>query len=212
VASPRAECWLLVPDRYDVADFLVHPDRPALKRCFATSKPQGRCPYWSTKIDGCPVADDFSRRSELFDEHKVYFCFGTQSFQYHYVDGPLTLNSCSPLAHSDVEGIGERIRDKFAASPASEHVMARLGAAGPTMSDRKCSSMRLMPGLFARLFSGSSSRLSHHVWPATHRKNIRNKYGTCIDNGHALHTLNNPVYSRSRPQSLSYPVRHVAPS
>src|ERR1700709_2648856 len=59
---------------------------------------------------------DFSRLVEVFDQHKVTFVSVTQSFNTTTSMGRLTLNMLLSFAQFEREVIGERIRDKFAAS------------------------------------------------------------------------------------------------
>src|SRR5450432_3875755 len=59
---------------------------------------------------------DFSRLVEVFDQHRVTFVSVTQSFNTTTSMGRLTLNILLSFAQFEREVIGERIRDKFAAS------------------------------------------------------------------------------------------------
>src|ERR1700719_1654994 len=118
VASQRAEGWILVPDRYDDGGFSGGTlERPALKRL--------RADIEASKVDVVVVFRidrlsrslmDFSRLVEVFDQHKVTFISVTQSFNTTTSMGRLTLNVLLSFAQFEREVIGERIRDKFAAS------------------------------------------------------------------------------------------------
>jgi site-specific DNA recombinase len=59
---------------------------------------------------------DFAKLVELFDEHKVSFVSVTQSFNTTSSMGRLTLNVLLSFAQFEREVIGERVRDKVAAS------------------------------------------------------------------------------------------------
>lgn len=59
---------------------------------------------------------DFARLVELFDEHDVSFVSVTQSFNTTSSMGRLTLNVLLSFAQFEREVIGERVRDKIAAS------------------------------------------------------------------------------------------------
>ena len=59
---------------------------------------------------------DFAKLVELFDEHEVSFVSVTQSFNTTSSMGRLTLNVLLSFAQFEREVIGERIRDKIAAS------------------------------------------------------------------------------------------------
>jgi site-specific DNA recombinase len=59
---------------------------------------------------------DFAKLIELFDAHDVSFVSVTQSFNTHSSMGRLTLNVLLSFAQFERELIGERVRDKIAAS------------------------------------------------------------------------------------------------
>src|SRR5436305_8831075 len=118
ILSQRAEGWLLVPDRYDDGGFSGGTlERPALKRL--------RRDIEAGKVDIVVVYKidrlsrslmDFARLVEVFDRHNVTFVSVTQSFNTTTSMGRLTLNVLLSFAQFEREVIGERIRDKFAAS------------------------------------------------------------------------------------------------
>ena len=59
---------------------------------------------------------DFAKLVEVFDRNSVTFVSVTQSFNTTTSMGRLTLNILLSFAQFEREVIGERIRDKFAAS------------------------------------------------------------------------------------------------
>ena len=59
---------------------------------------------------------DFAQMVQVFDEHDVSFVSVTQHFNTKDSMGRLTLNILFSFAQFEREVIGERIRDKFAAS------------------------------------------------------------------------------------------------
>jgi DNA invertase Pin-like site-specific DNA recombinase len=59
---------------------------------------------------------DFAKLVELFDQHEVSFVSVTQSFNTTSSMGRLTLNVLLSFAQFEREVIGERVRDKIAAS------------------------------------------------------------------------------------------------
>ena len=59
---------------------------------------------------------DFAKLVELFDQHDVSFVSVTQSFNTASSMGRLTLNVLLSFAQFEREVIGERVRDKIAAS------------------------------------------------------------------------------------------------
>src|SRR3954464_6996610 len=139
VASQRAEGWLLVPDRYDDGGFSGGTlERPALKRLMADIE-QGRVDVVVVyKIDRLSRSlMDFARLVEVFDRTGVTFVSVTQSFNTTTSMGRLTLNVLLSFAQFEREVIGERIRDKFAASRAKGMWMGGWAPLGYDVKDRK---------------------------------------------------------------------------
>ena len=120
IASQRAEGWVLVRDRYDDGGFSGGTlDRPALKRLLADIE-QGLIDVVVLyKIDRLSRSlMDFAKLVETFEAHGVTFTSVTQSFSTTTSMGRLTLNILLSFAQYEREIIGERIRDKVAASKA----------------------------------------------------------------------------------------------
>ena len=118
VASQRAEGWVAVRDRYDDGGFSGGTlDRPALKQLLADVEAGLVDVIVVYKIDRLSRAlMDFSKLVEIFDRHDVTFVSVTQSFNTTTSMGRLTLNILLSFAQFEREVIGERIRDKVAAS------------------------------------------------------------------------------------------------
>ena len=72
---------------------------------------------------------DFAKLIELFEPHSVSFVSVTQSFNTRSSMGRLTLNVLLSFAQFERELIGERVRDKIAAS---KRKGIWVGRAGPT--------------------------------------------------------------------------------
>ncbi|MDX2200028.1 MAG: recombinase family protein [Phycisphaerae bacterium] len=118
IASQKTEGWLCNPDRYDDGGFTGgNMERPALKRLLADID--------AGKIDCVVVYKvdrlsrslmDFARIVEIFERHQVSFVSVTQHFNTTHSMGRLTLNILLSFAQFEREIIGERIRDKIAAS------------------------------------------------------------------------------------------------
>jgi DNA invertase Pin-like site-specific DNA recombinase len=120
ILSQRQEGWTLVCDRYDDGGFSGGTlERPALQRLLRDIE-QGRVDVVVVyKIDRLSRSlMDFSRMVETFEAHGVTFVSITQSFNTTTSMGRLTLNILLSFAQFEREVIGERIRDKFAASRA----------------------------------------------------------------------------------------------
>ena len=131
LSSQRAEGWVLVPDRYDDGGFSgATLERPALRRLLADIE-AGRVDIIVIyKLDRLSRSlMDFVKLIELFDQHDVTFVCVTQSFNTTTSMGRLTLNILLSFAQFEREVIGERIRDKFAASQGARNVDGRKGAA-----------------------------------------------------------------------------------
>src|SRR4249920_2696924 len=80
---------------------------------------------------------DFSRLVEIFDRHNVTFVSVTQSFNTTTSMGRLTLNILLSFAQFEREVIGERIRDKFAASRRKGMWLGGYVPLGYDVRDRK---------------------------------------------------------------------------
>ena len=118
VASQKAEGWVLVPDRYDDGGVSGGTlERPALKRLLAEIEAGNVDIVVVYKIDRLSRSlMDFARLVEVFDRKSVTFVSVTQSFNTTTSMGRLTLNVLLSFAQFEREVIGERIRDKVAAS------------------------------------------------------------------------------------------------
>jgi len=148
IASQRAEGWTLVADRYDDGGFSGGSlDRPALKRLLAGPKatPEGRYIERGLvdvvvvyKIDRLSRSlMDFAKLVEVFDAHEVTFVSVTQSFNTTTSMGRLTLNILLSFVQFEREVIGERIRDKVAASKARGMWMGGKVPLGYRLENRK---------------------------------------------------------------------------
>jgi site-specific DNA recombinase len=214
VASQRAEGWLLVSDRYDDGGFSGGTlERPALKRLLADIE-AGRVDVVVVyKIDRLSRSlMDFSRLVEVFDRHNVTFVSITQSFNTTTSMGRLTLNVLLSFAQFEREVIGERIRDKFAASRRKGMWMGGWAPLGYEVRDRKLvvneEDAKLVRSIFQRfLKTGSATILARQLI----QEGVRNKYGKLIDKGILYKLLNNPVYiGEAVHKGVSYPGEHDA--
>jgi DNA invertase Pin-like site-specific DNA recombinase len=139
VASQRAEGWTLVHDRYDDGGFSGGSlDRPALKRLLADIERGLVDVVVVYKIDRLSRSlMDFAKLVEVFDAHEVTFVSVTQSFNTTTSMGRLTLNILLSFAQFEREVIGERIRDKVAASKARGMWMGGYVPLGYRVENRK---------------------------------------------------------------------------
>ena len=214
VASQKAEGWLLVPDRYDDGGFSgATLERPALKRLLADIE-AGRVDVVVVyKIDRLSRAlMDFAKLVEVFDRNNVTFVSVTQSFNTTTSMGRLTLNILLSFAQFEREVIGERIRDKFAASRKKGIWMGGWAPLGYDIKDRKllvneseAASVRTLFERFLRV--GSMTKLV----VALRSEGMITKGGKLIDKGYVYRILNNRVYmGEAVHKGTAYPGEHQA--
>jgi site-specific DNA recombinase len=214
VASQRAEGWLLLSDRYDDGGFSGGTlERPALKRLRRDIEAGGVDVVVVYKIDRLSRSlMDFSRLVEVFDQHNVTFVSITQSFNTTTSMGRLTLNVLLSFAQFEREVIGERIRDKFAASRRKGMWMGGWAPLGYEVRDRKLvvneEDAKLVWSIFQRfLKTGSATILARQLV----QEGVRNKYGKLVDKGMLYKLLHNPVYvGEAVHKGVSYPGEHDA--
>jgi site-specific DNA recombinase len=118
IKSQAGEGWRLVGDHYDDGAFSgASLERPALQRLLADAR-GGRINIVVVyKVDRLTRSlADFAKLIELFETHSVSFVSVTQSFNTRSSMGRLTLNVLLSFAQFERELIGERVRDKIAAS------------------------------------------------------------------------------------------------
>jgi site-specific DNA recombinase len=118
IKSQAHEGWRLVPDRYDDGGLSgASLDRPALQTLLADIRAGKVNTVVVYKVDRLTRSlADFAKLVELFDQHGVSFVSITQSFNTTSSMGRLTLNVLLSFAQFEREVIGERVRDKIAAS------------------------------------------------------------------------------------------------
>src|ERR1700683_99024 len=118
IKSQTGEGWRLVKTAFDDGGFSGGTmERPGLQQLLAGIR-QGLIDVVVVyKVDRLTRSlADFARIIELFDSHRVSFVAVTQQFNTTTSMGRLTLNVLLSFAQFEREVIGERIRDKVAAS------------------------------------------------------------------------------------------------
>ena len=211
-SGPRAGSWS--PTATTMAGFSGGTlERPALKRLLADIEAGKVDVVVVYKIDRLSRSlMDFSRLVEVFDRQHVTFVSVTQSFNTTTSMGRLTLNVLLSFAQFEREVIGERIRDKFAASRKQGMWMGGWAPLGYEVRDRKLvvneDDAKLVRSIFQRfLKTGSATILARQLI----QEDVRNKYGKLIDKGILYKLLNNPVYiGEAVHKGVSYPGEHVA--
>ena len=118
IKSQAHEGWRAIPGRYDDGAFSgASLDRPALQQLLAEVRASKIDIVLVYKVDRLTRSlADFAKLIELFDAHGVSFVSVTQSFNTSSSMGRLTLNVLLSFAQFERELIGERVRDKIAAS------------------------------------------------------------------------------------------------
>jgi site-specific DNA recombinase len=208
VSSQRAEGWLLVPDRYDDGGFSgATLERPALKRLLADVEAQKVDVVVVYKIDRLSRAlMDFAKLVEVFDRNEVTFVSVTQSFNTTTSMGRLTLNILLSFAQFEREVIGERIRDKFAASRRKGIWMGGWAPLGYDIKDRKLIINDRESDLVRSIFT----RFARGVPAQQLIKALANKQGKPIDKGYLYRVLNNRVYlGEAVHKGTSHPGEHA---
>jgi site-specific DNA recombinase len=205
---------LLLDDRYDDGGFSGGTlERPALKRLMADIEARRVDIVVVYKIDRLSRAlMDFAKLVEVFDRTGVTFVSVTQSFNTTTSMGRLTLNVLLSFAQFEREVIGERIRDKFAASRKKGMWMGGNVPLGYAVKDRKLvineTEAALVRSLFTRFAKlGSCTKLVRELAS----EDVRNRYGKLIDKGALYHLLKNRVYvGEAVHKGTAYPGEHQA--
>ncbi len=214
IASQKSEGWVATRDRYDDGGFSGgNLDRPGLKRLLADIDDGLIDVVVVYKIDRLSRAlMDFSKLVEVFDRNGVTFVSVTQSFNTTTSMGRLTLNILLSFAQFEREVIGERIRDKVAASRKRGIWMGGYVPLGYDVQDRKLVINEAEAASVRRIFErfvelGSATMLAKEL----RREGFRSKQGTLIDKGYLYRVLRNRVYrGEAVHKGKAYPGEHEA--
>jgi site-specific DNA recombinase len=207
IKSQAHEGWRLVPDRYDDGGLSgASLDRPALQKLQADVRGGKITIVVVYKVDRLTRSlADFAKLVELFDQYGVSFVSITQSFNTTSSMGRLTLNVLLSFAQFEREVIGERVRDKIAASKRKG-----LWVGGPVPLGYRCLDKKLeivpeeaevVRAIFSRYLDlGSMGALIAEL----DRQGIRTKINGCRDGrksggirfgvGSLAHLLKNRFY------------------
>ena len=214
ILSQKPEGWIAVADRYDDGGISGGTlERPALKRLIADIEFGKVDVVVVYKIDRLSRSlMDFAKLVEVFERRGVTFVSVTQSFNTTTSMGRLTLNILLSFAQFEREVIGERIRDKVAASRRKGMWMGGYVPLGYRVENRKllvneeeAASVRLIFERFVKL--GSIKLLMRELQAA----NIRSRRGYMLDKGALYKLLNNRVYiGEAVHKGEAYPGEHEA--
>jgi len=224
IQSQKSEGWMLVGDRYDDGGFSGGTmERPALQRLLRDVEAGAVDVVVVYKVERLSRSlTDFARIVEVFDKHNASFVSITQQFNTTTSMGRLTLNILLSFAQFEREVIGERIRDKFAASRARGMWMGGIPPLGYDVADRKlvvneteAELVRLIFTRFLRL--GSATKLAQELRRAGHTtkswttQDGKHRPGKPIDKGAIYKLLGNRIYlGEAVHKGTSYPGEHAA--
>jgi DNA invertase Pin-like site-specific DNA recombinase len=213
IASQRSEGWAAIREPYDDGGVSGGTlDRPALQRLLADVEAGLIDVIVVYKIDRLSRSlMDFAKLVDIFDRNQVTFVSVTQSFNTTTSMGRLTLNILLSFAQFEREVIGERIRDKFAASRKRGMWMGGYVPLGYDVRDRKliineaeAATVRMIFKRFVAL--GSATKLAK----ALVAESVRTKSGRPVDKGYIYRLLNSRVYlGEATHKDASYPGEHA---
>jgi DNA invertase Pin-like site-specific DNA recombinase len=212
VASQRAEGWTLVADRYDDGSFSGGTlERPALQRLLRDIEQCRVDVVVVYKIDRLSRSlMDFLKLVETFEAHGVTFVSITQSFNTTTSMGRLTLNILLSFAQFEREVIGERIRDKFAASRARGMWMGGKVPLGYDVRDRKLVINAAEAGTVCRVFElFLQTRSGTGTARQLQAEGRTSKTGRLLNKGDVYKLLNNRTYvGEAAHKGKVYPGEH----
>jgi site-specific DNA recombinase len=223
VASQRSEGWIALPNHYDDGGISGGTlERPALKRLLRDVEAGLIDVVVVYKIDRLSRSlTDFAKLVDVFERHNVTFVSVTQQFNTTTSMGRLTLNILLSFAQFEREVIGERIRDKFAASRAKGMWMGGWPPLGYEVQDRRLVVVEREAALVRRIFdrfakTGSALSVARELDAAgevTKRRQCASaqRGGKPWTKGSVYKLLANRVYlGEAVHKGLAYPGEHAA--
>lgn len=213
-ASQKSEGWLLVGDRYDDGGYSGgNLERPGLKRLMADIEAGKIDVVVVYKVDRLSRSMfDFLKLVESFERQGVTFVSVTQQFNNTTSMGRLTLNMLLSFAQFEREVIGERIRDKVAASRRKGMWMGGHPPLGYEVRDRKLvvnqHEADLLRHIFERFVAlGSATMLVKELAAQEHRT----RRGRKFTKGDIYKLLNNRAcLGLAVHKGTAYPGEHPA--
>ena len=224
ITSQAGEGWKLIKTAYDDGGFSGGTiERPALQQLLAKIREGMIDVVVVYKVDRLTRSlADFARMVELFDAHGVSFVAVTQQFNTTTSMGRLTLNVLLSFAQFEREVIGERIRDKVAASKRKGIWMGGSVPIGYDVRERKllvnASEAKTVQHIFERYLELGGVRLlkkdldSRGVVSATKVSRKGNTRGSKpFSRGALYNLLSNPIYvGEIRHRNERHPGQHEA--
>ncbi|WP_338928763.1 recombinase family protein [Roseomonas mucosa] len=213
ITSQRSEGWVLVHDRYDDGGVSGGTlERPALRRLLADIEAGLVDVIVCYKIDRLSRSlMDFAKLVQTFDEHDVTFVSVTQSFNTTTSMGRLTLNILLSFAQYERELIGERVRDKVAASRARGMWMGGPVPLGYRVENRKLLVDEAGAATVRRVFEGFAEIGSAtKLLPLLHAEGLLTKTGRPFNKGAVYKLLVNRTFlGEAVHKGTSYPGEHA---
>ncbi|WP_198368791.1 recombinase family protein [Roseomonas rosulenta] len=214
IASQRAEGWVLVREHYDDGGISGGTlERPALKRLVADIQEGLVDVVVVYKIDRLSRSlVDFTKLVEVFDANNVTFVSVTQSFNTTTSMGRLTLNILLSFAQFEREVIGERIRDKVAASRKRGMWMGGFVPLGYDVRERKLVMNEAEATLVRRIFQGFVETEScTKLVQALRAEGATTKRGRPLTKSDVYRILSNRVFlGEAVHKGTAYPGEHDA--
>src|SRR2546421_4911428 len=224
IESQIHEGWRLLPDRYDDGGLSgASLARPALQMLLADVRDRKVDIVVVYKVDRLTRSlADFAKLIELFDAQAVSFVAVTQQFNTTTSMGRLTLNILLSFAQFEREVIGERVRDKIAASKKKGMWMGGIAPLGYAIEHRKlvilheeAETVRL---IFARYRELGSVRLLKEDLDRQGARSKQRLYrdgtrvgGQPFSRGALYALLSNPIYvGEIAHKGARYPGQHEA--
>jgi len=224
IRSQAGEGWKLIKTAYDDGGFSgATMERPALQQLLSHIREGSIDVVVVYKVDRLTRSlADFARMVELFDAHNVSFVAVTQQFNTTTSMGRLTLNVLLSFAQFEREVIGERIRDKVAASKRKGMWMGGSVPIGYDVRERKLlvheSEAKNVRHIFDRYLEIGSVRLlkkdldSRGIVSAARTSRKGNtRGGKPFSRGALYNVLSNPIYvGEIRHRNERHPGQHEA--
>jgi DNA invertase Pin-like site-specific DNA recombinase len=224
IRSQGGEGWRLVKTAYDDGGFSGGAiERPALQHLLADIREGLVEVVVVYKVDRLTRSlADFAKMVELFDAKGVSFVAVTQQFNTTTSMGRLTLNVLLSFAQFEREVIGERIRDKVAASKRKGIWMGGSLPMGYDARDRRLvvnqEEAQIVRHIFERYLELGSVRLLDNdlrqrgiVSSAKVSSNGNARGGKQFSRGALYHLLANPIYlGEIRHKHERHPGQHQA--
>jgi site-specific DNA recombinase len=224
ILSQRHEGWTVLPTLYDDGGYSGGTmERPGMKRLIADIEAGQIDVVVVYKVDRLTRAlSDFAKLVEIIDRRGVSFVSITQQFNTTTSMGRLTLNVLLSFAQFEREVIGERVRDKIAASKKKGMWMGGSVPLGYDVKDRKLianpAEARTVVDIFKRYLRLRSVRALADELAAAGIKSKRRIHADGTEYGHqrfshgALYLLlqNRTYLGEATHKGNSYPGEHAA--